>query len=170
MKAVKFFVSIMVPCTALFLTACNPDSGNTNVANKGAAVVPTPLKLTVISETPTYQGYDFKNALDGNPDDNYVAGLENERQAIVELGMEHPASPTALHLTWNDPSQFAGKVQVYGRAEKGEKEALIAEAHVTSEPTTHIPLKTASDIQSVRIVFSEFAGQPRILLKLLELF
>ena len=99
----------------------------------------------MLSETPTYAGYGFKSALDGDPNNNYVAGIENEAQAVVELGLDTPATPAELLLIWNDPTQFAKKVQVFGL------------------------LKSSAKFRAVRIVFSDFAGQSRILLKMLEL-
>jgi len=127
------------------------------------------LKLTVLSETPTYAGHGFKSALDGDPNNDYVAGIENEKQAIVELGLETPATPAELFLMWNDPTQFAKKVQVFDLAGQGEKEVLIADVRVNSESVTRIPLESSAKSRAIRIVFSDFAGQPRILLKILEL-
>lgn len=155
---------LMAACAALLLGGCD-----NNAPTKQELAARAPLKLTVLSETPTYAGYGFKSALDGDPNNNYVAGIENEAQAVVELGLDTPATPAELLLIWNDPTQFAKKVQVFGLAGQGEKEVLIGDASVTSEPVTRLPLKSSAKFRAVRIVFSDFAGQSRILLKMLEL-
>ena len=160
----KYLALLFTACATLFLGGCD-----SRTPTKEEIAARAPLKLTVLSETPTYAGYGFKSALDGNPNNNYVAGIDNEKQAVVELGLETPSVPAELLLMWNAPTHFAKKVQIFGLTGQGEKEVLIGDASVVSEPVTRIVLKSPSKLKAVRVVFSDFAGQPRILLKILEL-
>lgn len=132
----------MAACATLLLGGCD-----NNAPTKEELAARAPLKLTVLSETPTYAGYGFKNALDGDPNNNYVAGIENEAQAVVELGLETAETPAELLLIWNDPTQFAKKVQVSASKDKGEKEVLIGDASVTSEPVSRLPLKSSANFE-----------------------
>lgn len=167
-RRTKLLTHLAIPCVILVLGGCDMIGGQNELSKEQVAALP-PLKLTVLSETPTYPMHSFANAIDGDPNNNYVAGIENEVQAVVELGVDMPASPVELLVTWNAPDQFSRKVVVYGRSKTGEKETLIGDAKVNPGLTTHIPLKSLSKYQSIRIVFSDFSGQPRVLVRLLEL-
>lgn len=161
----KHWTSLATACAIFLLGGC--DSGT--VLTKEELAARLPIKLSVLSETPTYAGHGFVNALDGDPNNNYVAGIDDEKQAVVVLGLEASAAPVELRLMWNDPAHFAKKVRIFGLEDQGGKDVLIGDATVTSELTTSIPLKPSGKFKSVKVVFSEFSGQPRVLLRVLEL-
>ena len=161
----RHLASLVTACAVILLGGC--DSGTAPSKEELAARLP--IKLSVLSETPTYAGHGFANALDGDPNNNYVAGIESETQAVVVLGLGASAAPVELRVMWNEPTHFAKKVQIFGLEDQGGKEVLIGDAKVTSELTTHIPLKSSAKFKSVKVVFSEFSGQPRVLLRVLEL-
>jgi hypothetical protein len=167
-RGAELLALLAIFCAAFVLGGCDMIGGGKELSKEQIAALP-PLKLTVLSETPTYPGYGFNNALDSDPNNNYVAGIENEGKAVVELGIDTPTAPVELRLIWNDLSQFAKKVEVYDISKTSEKAVLIGEARVSSGSPAHILLNSSSDARSIRVIFSEFSGQPRILLKQIEL-
>lgn len=167
-RGAELLALLAISCAVLVLGGCDMIGGRNELSKEQIAARP-PLKLTVLSETPTYPGHGFNNALDGDPNNNYVAGIENEGKAVVELGVDTPTAPVELLLTWNDLTQFAKKVEVYDVSKTGEKAVLIGEARVSSGSPAHILLNSSSGTRSIRVVFSEFSGQPRVLLKQIEL-
>ena len=122
-----------------------------------------------IKETPTYPGYGFANALDGDPNDDYVAGIEGEKESVVEVTLEPHISPTELRIIWESKQNFAKSVKVYGVADETEGPVLIGEAQTVDFPITRIPLRAKAKTKSVEIHFSQFSGQSRLLLRKLEI-
>ena len=128
-----------------------------------------PVRLVLRAESPTYPGFGFANALDGNPNNDYVAGLEDEAEAVAEFGLEPAISPTELRLTWESPANFARNVKVYGIPIIGGDEVLIGEVQGTENPISVISLNSKTEMQGIRIRFSQFSGQSRLLLRLLSI-
>lgn len=137
---------------------------------ESVALFPRPSpKLIVKNQTPTYPGYGFANALDGDPNNDYVAGLEGEKESVVEVSIDTAVTPKELRIIWESEKNFAKSVKVFGFADKPENLIFMGEAQAMNLPITRIPLRGKMEIKNIRIVFSEFAGQPRLLLRLLEI-
>lgn len=126
-------------------------------------------KLAVMKETATYPRHGFVNALDGDPNNNYVAGIEGEKESAVEISLDSAAFPTELRIVWESPQNFAKSVKVYAISDKPENQILIGDSQSTNLPVTRIPLRVNTTIRNIRVSFSQFSGQPRLLLRQLEI-
>lgn len=87
---------------------------------------PAPQELWLRKHQPI-QGMDFSNALDGDPNNDYVAGIENEVESIVEISLEPATMPARLRISWESAANFAKSVKVYGIANRPEDQVLIGE-------------------------------------------
>lgn len=142
-------------------------SGRSVIAEPAHGKAKPPVRLVLRKGSPTYPGFGFANALDGDPNNDYVAGIEGEVEALAEFEFE-PASPTELRLTWESPSNFARVVKVYAKHASGKGEVLIGEGTTSNGTMTRIPLRPPADIKFIRVRFSQFSGQNRLLLRQLE--
>lgn len=128
-----------------------------------------PMRLSVINASPTYENFGFENALDGNSDNNYVAGLENNELNYVILKTDAPIESGTLKLRWETLTNYAGEVRVSAVDTKGSTTDEIANVKLQDGSEALIELKSIKPTQIIRIDFSRFAGQPRLLLRLIEL-
>jgi len=122
----------------------------------------------IVAASATYPGYGFDNALDENPVNNYVAALENQPLAFVTLDFGKTVDISELQIDWENASNYANQVVVTAVNEDGSP--LRELARLKSEPVenrTKIPLVKDENVRFIRIDFSDFAGQPRLLLRLL---
>lgn len=135
----------------------------------GEALKPRPpIRLQVSAASPTYPGYGFENAIDGDPNDDYSAGIENQPGFVV-LKLERSASLAALRLHWENASNVAQHVVVSRVGPDNTAGKVLAEARNLQGPVSQVALSGAVNIDAIRIDFSEFTGQPRILLRQMEL-
>lgn len=119
------------------------------------------LKLQVVTSSKTYDGFGFANALDGDPNDDYVAGIEGEN-AFVELRFKTPVLPSKLRLVWENAANYARHVRIThcGR--------VLTDAQ-SEQPMSEVDMTNVPPLASLRIEFEDFAGQPRLLLRKLDL-
>lgn len=126
------------------------------------------IGLSLLKSSPTYSGFGFDNALDGDSDDDYVAGLENEKNAYVEVSLEKPVQQALLELKWESASNRPSKIRVLSVNEGGKSEEL-ASKFVEDGEGAKLEVAAKSAFQHLRIEFFEPKGQPRVLLRLLTL-
>lgn len=126
------------------------------------------IKLSVVNSSKTYPGFGFDNSIDGNPDNNYVAGLENERLAYVDLKLEESAQPRELRILWESGSNYSRHVKVYAWRDAGEEPKIIGETNNASGIVSIIKLEPQDKIDYIRVEFSGFYGQSRVLLREME--
>ncbi len=119
------------------------------------------LNPDIAAASKTYEGFGFDNALDGDPNDNYVAGIEGE-DAYVELRFNSPVVPEKLNLVWENADNYARHVRISSCG------SVLADKK-TDRPMNDVELTNARPLQSLRIVFQDFAGQPRLLLRKLDI-
>lgn len=143
-------------------------AGRSVIIEPAASTISVP-KLVIKRETPTYPRHGFVNALDGDPNNNYVAGIEGEKESVVEISLDSAVFPTELRIVWESPQNFAKSVKVYAISDKPENQVLIGDSQSTNLPVTRIPLRVNTTIQNIRVSFSQFSGQPRLLLRQLEI-
>ena len=123
----------------------------------------------IFAASPTYASYGFDNALDENAVDDYVAALENQPQAFVTLDFGKTVGLSDLEIDWENASNYAKQVVVSAVNQDGSP--LRELARITAEPIrgrTRVPLANDEKVRFIRIDFSDFAGQPRLLLRLLK--
>lgn len=128
-----------------------------------------PLNLSLSDSSPTYPGFDYRNALDGDPNDDYVAGIEGEANSMVELALETAARPRELSLTWESANNLARKVDVYAIEDESDEPLRIGGTGTANPTIETLELDPPRDVIRLRIVFSDFRGQNRLLLRLMEI-
>lgn len=129
-----------------------------------------PLPLEILSSSQTYSGYGFDNALDADPDTNYVAGLEGDQHAYISLKLKRPISDGNLTIKWENQDNFAKKIAVWTIDGAGRKLSKLQELELRDGKPTVISLHSAKHLDRIRIDFSGFNGQPRLLLREIQLF
>ncbi|MDG9927955.1 MULTISPECIES: D-glucuronyl C5-epimerase family protein [unclassified Pseudomonas] len=129
----------------------------------------TAVKLELVEASNMYEGFGFENALDGDPNDDYVAGLENSAQDFVTLKVGSPIKKGVLKLVWENETNHARAVSISALRAPGETYEKIAEASLPSEKEVEIPFETDKPFKNLRVEFSDFVGQPRLLLRQIEL-
>ncbi|WP_404941858.1 D-glucuronyl C5-epimerase family protein [Pseudomonas danubii] len=127
-----------------------------------------PIELSVVSSSPTYEGFDFTNALDNDPNDDYVAGEENSAENFVILKSKYPFKKGTLKIRWEGPSNYAGLVTL-SQVNSNMLTKKIMDTNVSSGAPLNIEINSESALDTIRLDFSKFVGQPRILMRLIEL-
>lgn len=132
-----------------------------------AAIVQPPIKLRLLAASPTYAGYGFENSIDGEPDDDYSAGIENQPGFVV-LNLGRPSHLAALRFQWESVNNRAGHivVSIPGNANSASKP--LAELTSKAESVTQVNITSDVTTDVVRIDFGDFKGQPRLLLRRIE--
>jgi hypothetical protein len=120
----------------------------------------------IVAASPTYPGHGFDNALDGNAVDDYTAALENQPQAFVTLDFGTTVCLGKVEIDWENSSNFAKQVVVTAVDKEGTPLRQIG--RITAElirGQTRVPIANYENVRFIRIDFSDFAGQPRLLLR-----
>lgn len=124
--------------------------------------------LTVVDSSATYPGFGFANALDGDASNNYVASKEDIASGHVTLRLGEPATAGLLTLQWESASNYPRQVRVLAvDAGSGVTRELAVHSPVSGEDTV-IRLQATQAFGILRLEFSQFAGQPRLLMRLID--
>lgn len=127
-----------------------------------------PIALSMIDSSPTYTGFGFANALDGDANNDYVAGKENVPDSHVVLRLDRPVSQGTLVIKWESRFNYPGRMRVLAIDDKGQVQKELANVDLENGNDTSIPLGAKDVFQSLRLEFSRFVGQPRLLMRLIE--
>ncbi len=130
---------------------------------------PEPVRLSVIQASPTYDGFGFENALDGDSNDDYVASVENTPLEYVVLRLDKPILAGVLKFRWESRANYASKVRIFALGTAGAITQEIASGEFKDGEDAELQLKASSQFQSLRIEFSSFVGQSRLLARLITL-
>ncbi len=128
-----------------------------------------PVKLDVLDSSPTYDGFGFENALDGDPNNNYVAGIEGASLEYVSLKLDRPLGTGVFKLRWENRANYARKLRVFATNVDGANSSEISSHSMQSGEDAEISLKASKPTQYLRLEFSDFVGQPRLLLRSLNI-
>lgn len=126
-------------------------------------------QLVVRRASATYPKFGFENALDGDANDDYVAGVENVDNHFVELSLNEASHLSNLKLDWESLANHAGTVRVFSLDDASGQSLLLGEASGLAGARSEIKLRRDIPVQIVRVEFSNFSGQSRLLLRLIEL-
>jgi len=136
---------------------------NENTSRIARTRLPSPK---VIAASATYPAHGFENALDEDAVDDYVAALENQTSVFVTTDFGRTLDLGKVQIDWENASNYARQVAVSAVNEDG---SLLRElARFTGDPIanrTHITLANEENVRFIKIEFSDFAGQPRLLLR-----
>ena len=132
-----------------------------------AQIFGDPVSMRLIDSSPTVEGHGFVNALDGSPNNNYVAGLEGDATAFVVLALEQPIKKGRLQITWENRENFARQLRIRLGSAANDREMIF---DLTAGPETNIGLFQGEPFRYLRVDFSDFQGNPRLLLRQLRLF
>lgn len=140
-----------------------PQSDSADKAEK-----PAPVVVTVKGASPTYPGFGFKQAFSGEPDKHYVAGIEGQKKAYVDLELKQSLPLSGISIQWENADNFSKKIRLLVLDNKKSKELL--KIYVKRGGVTHINLAQPENIKTLRLEFSDFSGQPRVLLRQIQLW
>lgn len=145
------------------------NSGKAVIVEPVFQPVLSPVKLDLVEASSMYEGFGFENALDGDPNDDYVAGLENSSQDFVTLKVDLPIKKGVLKLVWENEANYARAVSISASRANGETFEKIAEASLPGEKEMEIAFETDTSFKQFKVEFSDFVGQPRLLLRQIQL-
>ncbi|WP_313047797.1 D-glucuronyl C5-epimerase family protein [Pseudomonas soli] len=127
-----------------------------------------PVDLSVLDASPTYEGFGFKNALDGDISNNYVAGEEGEAQSYVTLGLSKQLNNALVKLDWESGTNHAGLVRIFVPVDNGWAE--VSKTVVKDGKGTSITVSGLKQAKKIKIEFSDFSGQTRVLLRGIQVY
>lgn len=127
-----------------------------------------PINVIILDASKTYPGFGFENAFNATPDKSYVAGIEGENSAYVDLELKKAKPLSELSIQWENINNFAKNVRLISLDANNQKELI--QAHMKPGGLGHIYLTQPQKIKRLRIEFSEFSGQPRLLLRQIQLW
>lgn len=118
----------------------------------------------VLMDLPCYPGYGLANALDGDADDDYVAGLEDKLPAEFAFLFKEPGKVSKVELVWENEDNFAAEYELVGLDSRGK--AVYSPIEVKQKGKTHlIQVDSAEVWGGLKIIVKETVGQPRVLLR-----
>lgn len=127
------------------------------------------VDLSVLDASPTYEGFGFNNAIDGDNANNYVAGEEGEAQAYVTLGLSKQLDDALIKLDWESETNHAGLVTIFASpSDSGWTE--VSRTIMKNGENISITARGLRQAKSIKIEFSDFKGQPRVLLRGIQVF
>jgi len=128
------------------------------------------LYPVVESSSPVYKGFGFENSLDSNVDGNYTAGIDEKDQHVI-LKFHTAVDLSAVKLIWENDKNRAG-VTIRRQLEDGDLSDNLIKRGTTRVDgrETVVKLENSNDIKLLRIDFSNFEGQSRVLLRKIQLF
>lgn len=132
-----------------------------------AQVFGEPIRMRLIDSSPTVEGHGFVNALDGNPNNNYVAGFEGESTAFAIFAVEQPINKGRLQIMWENRENFARQLRIRLGSASNDREMFL---DLTGGPETNIALFQEEAFRYLRLEFADFQGNPRLLLRQVRLF
>ncbi|WP_345793241.1 D-glucuronyl C5-epimerase family protein [Thauera sp. JM12B12] len=123
-----------------------------------------PITLRVLDAGGTYPGHGFENSIDGDPNDDYTAGLENDTNYVV-VELEREVRLAAIGLHWESEQNRADFVRVRELLSDGSIGRTLAEGSPGPGQVVRMRLDPGHAVRRLRIDFGAFAGQARILLR-----
>lgn len=125
------------------------------------------IALKTITASLTYPGFGFENSIDGDPKNNYTAGVENEPGFVV-LELDQAKHLSEIKLIWENDVNFARRVIVSLPDNNLKPGKILASSNHLRGPISKIPINYNKPVSRLRIDFTDFSGQPRILLRQIE--
>ncbi|WP_133127709.1 D-glucuronyl C5-epimerase family protein [Legionella nagasakiensis] len=144
------------------------NKNQTVIVNASSSKNKMPINAVIQGASKTYTGFGFENAFNDTPDTSYVAGIDGEKIAYVNLDLKKAKPLSELSIQWENINNFAKKVRVISLDAKNQRELI--QAHIKHGGLSHIYLAQPQKIKRLRIEFSEFSGQPRLLLRQIQLW
>lgn len=139
-------------------------NGGAAIIEKQASIKTRPLSMRVLESGGTYPGHGFDNSIDGDPNDDYTAGLENDSSYVV-VELEREALLAAVDLHWESERNHANFVHIQEVLSDGSIGRTLAEGSPGPGQVVRIPFEANQVVKRLRIHFGEFSGQSRILLR-----
>lgn len=123
-----------------------------------------PITLRVLDASGTYPGHGFENSIDGDPNDDYTAGLENDTNYVV-VGLDREVPLAAIGLHWESEQNRADFVRVRELLPDGSIGRTLGEGSPGPGQVVRMHLAPSHAVTRLRIDFGAFTGQGRILLR-----
>lgn len=126
--------------------------------------------VKICRESRTYLNFGFENAFNHAPISSYVAGIENENCAFVEIELDEPTALSEMVVTWESESHYAKKIEITHFNLNNEVETIKYYKMYPDNEFSKLKLDNSSLVKKLYIEFSDFVGQPRLLLRQIALY
>lgn len=120
---------------------------------------------TVVRSSPTYPGFGVENALDGDPFDDYVAGIEGPLPQMFIIQLKHRAAVKEIQLTWESDNNYAIDYLIEAVDAKGNPIRTLAQVAGQSGQVQEIEVSPASECSYLKLTIKKVSGQQRMLLR-----
>lgn len=127
-------------------------------------------KAKVIKDLPSYRGYGLINALDGDPNDDYVAGLENSLPTSFSLAFTKNEKIKKIDLIWESKSNYGKDYDISSVNSNGTEIKLITTLKGQQGKIQRIVLPQEVSVEGLKITVNKTAGQKRVLLRQIKIF
>lgn len=143
------------------------DNKDVIVPSKKSDRVDVSDKMKVLSSTTTYHTFGMENSLDNNPNDDYTAFSEGEKEQFFEIGFDEPQNISELNFIFESNQNYLkdytitfydGKDQTYSINVQDQNDA-IQKIQLPNVKTDRFVVKA-----------TKFEGQQRILLRQVKAF
>ena len=127
-----------------------------------------PPSVWIARASETYDGHGFENALDGDGDDDYVAGREGATPAHVVLAWKRPVLVEGVRIRWESTHNRARLVTLSRVGADLDPADILPHSEEEADKETSLLLSEATLLNALRLDLAEFEGQPRVLLRQIE--
>ncbi|MDR1995923.1 D-glucuronyl C5-epimerase family protein [Azonexus sp.] len=134
------------------------------INEKASSVAAPPIAMRIVESGKTHPGYGFDNSVDGDPNNDYTAGIESDASHVV-VELDREASLAAIRLHWESDENRATFVRVRESLPDGSVGRTLAEDSPGPGQVVTLRLEPNQAVKRLRIDFGAFVGQPRILLR-----
>lgn len=120
--------------------------------------------FTLTSNLKFYQGSELKNAVDGDPNSNYIAAIENQEfphQLVIQIPEKRYVG--TVNIIWESESNYASEfdVSLY------EDEKLISTKNLKNDKY-HTAIEIGGVVNKIVIDLKKYQGQNRLLMRELK--
>jgi len=128
-------------------------------------------RAKVVSSSTMYPEHGVENALDGNPNNNYVAAVEGPLPQQFELEFNSVVDLRELMLVWESAENYATSydIEAIEPGEGGEKVRLLAKVEDGKGQAQQQEWSTGENVRRLRVTVRATHGQPRLLLRQIKL-
>ncbi|MCO8162107.1 hypothetical protein NJC38_08040 [Pseudomonas sp. 21LCFQ010] len=128
------------------------------------------VDISLLDASPTYEGFGFDNALDGDLNDDYTAGVEGDSSAYVTLKLSRPVDDALIKLNWESKDNYAGAVRVLVPLTNNGGWREVSRQRVSAGEQSSISIHGLQQATTLKLEFSDLQGQPRVLMRGINVF
>ncbi|MCQ1529162.1 D-glucuronyl C5-epimerase family protein [Lutispora saccharofermentans] len=125
-------------------------------------------QVKVINSSPMYDGFEIENSLDGNPNDDYTAGIEGILPQFFILEISNKKEIKEIELIWESESNY-GVSYTIEITEKDDKVKYKEDIVNQNGQYQKIILPNNISGEKIKFIINKTNGQNRILLRQIKI-